>query len=86
MVEEWSGGVLEFWSSMKCKRCKIEMREGVALQTMFLPGTSDFIAGGLGVTLSPGGPGKLIFYLKCPRCGHSVYGDSTGYNGGLNRV
>jgi len=34
-------------------------------------GSSDFI-GGQVVTMSAGGPGKLIGCLKCRDCGHSV--------------
>lgn len=53
-----------------CKKCGALMRYGLAIEQTYT-GTPDF-AGGEIVTLSPGGPGKLIDCLKCPQCGWSV--------------
>ena len=54
----------------RCKHCNTPMQPGVAIEQTYT-GTPDF-AGGEIVTLSPGGPGKLIDCLKCPQCGWSV--------------
>lgn len=55
---------------MTCKHCKLPMTQGKAIQQTWT-GKPDFI-GGIVVTLSPGGPGKLIDCLKCPQYGYSV--------------
>ena len=48
------------------------MRPGVALEQTWV-GTADFPGPGQPVvTLSPGGPGRLVSCLKCHTCGHSV--------------
>ena len=62
---------------MKCKKCKIEMKEGKALQNTLSWG-DDF--GGeskakeppKGVTCSYSGPPVMKKVNKCPDCGHSV--------------
>ena len=47
------------------------MRKGQAIaQTM--SGTPDFPGDRHAVTVSPGGPGRLIDYTKCANCGWSV--------------
>lgn len=57
----------------KCKKCGGEMRKGQAIaQTM--SGTPDFPGDRHAVTVSPGGPGRLIDYTKCANCGWSVTG------------
>lgn len=53
-----------------CRKCGGEMRPGKAIQQTFT-GTPDFIGGPV-VTMSPGGPGKLIDCDKCAVCGWSV--------------
>lgn len=53
-----------------CPRCYGPMRPGKATMQTFR-GFADF-PGGEAVTMSPGGPGKLIDCFKCERCGHSV--------------
>lgn len=55
---------------IKCKKCNIEMKPGVAMQQTYR-GIPDFIGGEV-MTVSPGGPGKLVTCLKCPECGYSV--------------
>lgn len=54
----------------RCQCCQTELKPGIAMQST-VTGISDFI-GGECVTLSPGGPGKVIDCLKCPQCGYSV--------------
>lgn len=54
---------------MICKKCRKKMTPGIALQQTYT-GTPDF-PGGEVVTMSPGGPGRLINCLKCPGCGYS---------------
>ena len=54
----------------RCTRCGGEMRPGVAMGQTYT-GSADF-AGGEVVTMSPGGPGRLVACLKCVGCGHSV--------------
>lgn len=54
----------------KCKKCGGEMKQGKALMQT-VSGSPDF-SGGEIVTLSPGGPGKLIDCVKCGDCGHSI--------------
>jgi hypothetical protein len=52
-----------------CGRCGGRMSPGVAMwQTVV--GEPDM--GGEVVTMSPGGPGRLIECRKCEQCGHSV--------------
>ena len=54
-----------------CKKCGGEMRPGQAIeQTLKAP--PDFYGDKHGVTLSPGGTGKLIDCRKCSACGWSV--------------
>ena len=47
------------------------MKEGIAIQQTYTEGSPDFIGGDI-VTVSPGGAGKLIPCLKCPKCGYSI--------------
>lgn len=56
---------------MKCPKCKSEMKDGKAIQQTWT-GVPDFIGDPYPVTVSPGGPGKLIECQKCPECGFSV--------------
>jgi hypothetical protein len=57
-----------------CPKCFLTLQEGIALQQTYTSGLPDL--GGEIVTMSPGGPGKLISCLKCPECGYSVTKDS----------
>ena len=56
----------------KCKHCNGEMKPGKAFQSTFNSGMPDFPGDKNVVTLSPGGPGKLIDCLKCVSCGWSM--------------
>jgi hypothetical protein len=55
---------------MQCKHCNIQMKPGKAILQTYT-GLPDF-PGKEMVTMSPGGPGKLVDCLKCPKCGFSV--------------
>lgn len=56
--------------SMGCKRCGEELKPSIAIEQTF-SGSPDF-AGVAIVTMSPGGPGRLIGCMKCSACGWSV--------------
>ena len=47
-----------------------KMRRGTAMVST-MTGTPDFFGGSV-VTVSPGGPGKVVPVLKCNKCGWSV--------------
>ncbi len=47
------------------------MIHGQAIQQTFTSGIPDFPGDNVCITLSPGGPGKLVDVLKCRDCGHS---------------
>ena len=59
---------------MKCRKCKTEMAEGIAMAPTFIrglpdyPGQTDF----RGQTVHMGGSGRIADVHKCPECGHSV--------------
>lgn len=53
----------------KCRHCQSPMRDGIALEST-LVGEPDF-TGGEAVTLSEGGPGRLVAVMKCAECGWS---------------
>lgn len=53
-----------------CRHCELPMAPGIAIDQTYT-GSPDF-PGGEVVTLSPGGPGRVIECLKCPACGWSV--------------
>lgn len=58
---------------MICTKCGGQMKPSKAIAQTFT-GTPEW-EGAEVVTMSAGGPGKLIDCLKCEKCGHSV---STG--------
>ena len=53
-----------------CRKCGGEMKPSKAIAQTFT-GLPDF-PGKEVVTISPGGPGRLIDCRKCEKCGHSV--------------
>lgn len=55
---------------MKCRRCGGKMKPSKAIEQTWR-GSADF-PGMEVVTMSPGGPGRLVDCLKCECCGHSV--------------
>lgn len=56
-----------------CRRCGSPMQPGIAT-AQTLTGIGDFHGRDEAVTLSPGGPGKVIPCRKCPACGWSLTG------------
>ena len=54
-------------SADQCKRCRSEMKPGIAIQST-LVGSPDLCEI---VTLSHGGPGRIVDCVKCPECGYS---------------
>ena len=54
----------------RCPKCQGKMSYGKAIEETWI-GTADF-PGQEVVTMSPGGPGKLIICWKCKDCGYSV--------------
>lgn len=58
--------------TVKCQRCGVPMQAGKAIAQTWTSGMPDFPGYNEIVTMSPGGPGKLIDCLKCPQCGRSV--------------
>jgi len=55
----------------RCRKCGGTMIPGKAIEQT-LTGTPDFPGDTRGITMSPGGSGKLIDCLKCEKCGWSV--------------
>jgi len=53
----------------RCRRCGGEMKPGIAVGQTYTAGAPDL---GDVVTISPGGPGRVIECLKCAACGWSV--------------
>lgn len=56
---------------IKCNKCDSELKPGIAIEQTYM-GYPDFPGDNCIVTVSPGGPGKLIKCLKCPGCGWSI--------------
>lgn len=56
---------------MKCHKCGVDMKPGKALMQTFR-GIGDFHDDDEVMTISPGGPGKMVDCLKCPECGRSA--------------
>lgn len=54
---------------MDCIKCGTELQPGKAILQTTVGGSPDM---GEVMTLSAGGPGKLVDCLKCPSCGHSM--------------
>lgn len=59
-----------------CHKCGGVMKSGQAIAPT-LTGIGDFHIDDAGVTLSVGGPGRLIDCLKCEDCGRSVTKETT---------
>lgn len=58
-------------SDRGCKKCGGEMKQGLAIEQTFT-GMPDFPGCRDVVTLSAGGPGRLIGCMKCVDCGWST--------------
>lgn len=57
-------------SEDKCRKCGGQMKPSKAIAQTYT-GIADFPDGEV-VTMSAGGPGKLIDCMKCVKCGWSV--------------
>lgn len=55
----------------KCKRCGGIMRPGIAMGQTWSAGIPDFPGQDTCITMSPGGPGRVIDCMKCEACGWS---------------
>jgi hypothetical protein len=74
MVRGWLAEGIEALTWMlrdRCPVCAGEMRSGQVLQSTWV-GSADFAGDPHPVTVSPGGPGKMVPCMKCTLCGHSV--------------
>ena len=58
--------------STTCRKCGGQMRPGIATGQTYSAGMPDFPGDEEAVTLSAGGPGKVIEAMKCSKCGWSV--------------
>lgn len=54
-----------------CKRCGGIMRPGIAMGQTWSAGVPDFPGQDTCITMSPGGPGRVIDCMKCEACGWS---------------
>lgn len=54
-----------------CKRCNGIMRPGIAMGQTWSAGIPDFPGQDTCITMSPGGPGRVIDCMKCEACGWS---------------
>ena len=54
-----------------CKRCGGIMRPGIAMGQTWSAGIPDFPGQDTCITMSPGGPGRVIGCMKCEACGWS---------------
>ena len=55
----------------KCKRRGGIMRPGIAMGQTWSAGVPDFPGQDTCITMSPGGPGRVIDCMKCESCGWS---------------
>lgn len=58
--------------ALRCRFCGSTMRPGKAMVSTWIGGMPDLPGDTHSVTFSPGGPGRMIDCLKCPKCGYSV--------------
>lgn len=54
-----------------CKRCGGIMHPGIAIGQTWSAGVPDFPGQDTCITMSPGGPGRVIDCMKCEACGWS---------------
>lgn len=60
-----------------CKLCNSKMEPGLAIQSTWVAGLTDFIGDDPNdpnsiQTMHEGGPGKMVKCMKCQRCGYSL--------------
>lgn len=65
-------GAARLYYEKRCRKCGGAMVQGVATGQTLSGGMPDFPGDAHGITLSPGGPGKVIPAMKCEVCGWSV--------------
>lgn len=72
MTAPVTGGSPDLLTDRKCSRprCNGLMQPSKAIDQTYT-GSSDFIGGAV-VTMSLGGPGRLVDCMKCSACGWSV--------------
>lgn len=58
-------------TALVCRKCGGAMHCGMAMETL-LVGTGDLDWKAPPVTVSPGGPGRMVPCLKCVGCGYSI--------------
>ncbi len=57
-----------------CKKCGSKMKPGKAIDQTYTDGTPDFAGDTYSITMSAGGPGRLVDCMKCEACGWSISG------------
>jgi len=72
MVDD-QGNVIESFKAdvSTCPKCGAAMLHGKAIEQTWEPGVFGALEPGL-ATMHPGGKGRLIDCIKCPKCGYSV--------------
>lgn len=70
LLQDCSKEMSAWLSERHCRKCAGDMKPGKAIQETYT-GAPDFIGGAV-VTMSPGGPGRLVDCLKCSICGWSI--------------
>lgn len=70
-AEALAAAELRTWQNNQCRKCGGVMEPGKAIEQTYT-GLPDFPGDRYAVTVSPGGPGKLVDCLKCSACGWSV--------------
>ncbi|WP_448510089.1 hypothetical protein [Immundisolibacter sp.] len=55
-----------------CKRCCGIMRPGITMGQTWIAGIPDFPGQDACITMSPGGPGRVVDCMKCEACGWSL--------------
>lgn len=70
LLQDCSRGLSEWMEQRHCRKCNGDMKPSKAIEQTYT-GSSDFIGGAV-VTMSPGGPGRLVDCLKCSICGWSI--------------
>lgn len=62
----------EIMRAINCKKCGGTMAAGKAIEQTYTGVLVDFPGDKSTITLSAGGPGKLVDCMKCKNCGWSV--------------
>lgn len=70
LLQDCDRDLSKWLAERHCRKCSGLMQPSKAMQETYT-GSSDFIGGAV-VTMSPGGPGRLVDCLKCSMCGWSI--------------